>query len=376
MSTAQFSVWTDLQSPLSSAQPDHPTRPVSSVALDLFAAVCSTRFEILLHSSEFRANPSTGIGAISVVEHGAFNRAGSASDSDSQIIAVKQARKRVPATARDHHITHQEYSYHLCMELRILSHTVVRQHPNIIDILGIGLQENLPLSVVLEYSPYGTLREFLLDKSSLSIAEKSDYASQVGRALEALHSVGICHGDVKTDNALAFHKEDAWIIKVSDFSHAVLANSQDPSGAVDYPIGTPLLNAPEIRTRSAMNGQCFDISNAMLTDVFSFGLLVWEILKGGYSFFESSWIASSLGNTGSEEMLAYLNHLPQNGLQAKGLDYLKSINIEENLKQRFANCIEASLLDYPKQRKPMAEIRRLLGANEVQAEYVFETAFS
>jgi hypothetical protein len=120
--------------------------------------------------------------------------------------------------------------------------------------------------------------------------------------------------------------------------------------------GTRLRNAPEIRHRTTDNRQHRDIETAIQTDIYSFGLLVWDILKKGQSYFEHSWCDSNLAN--EETMETYLNTLPPNGLLRHALQYV-STNASC---AEFVACVSkvfcGSLLDDPTKRLGI----QLLGA--------------
>ena len=90
----------------------------------------------------------------------------------------------------------------------------------------------------------------------------------VAEGLSALHSCGVVHGDVKTENVLM--KKDARLIaKVADFSHSKL----DTGEAGRLPGGTSPFNAPEWK-------ETLPIAALYKTDVFSYGLLMSNILVG------------------------------------------------------------------------------------------------
>jgi len=112
------------------------------------------------------------------------------------------------------------------LELRIMHHQPLRNHPNILSLLAYGWntqkQSILPY-ILVEYSPFGTLREYVKGKK-LSMLTKEILMSDVASGLYALHSTGIIHGDVKLDNVLVFpcERPAAAIAKISDFGHSIV----------------------------------------------------------------------------------------------------------------------------------------------------------
>ena len=112
--------------------------------------------------------------------------------------------------------------------------------------------------------------------------------------MQSLHALHICHGDVKLENALVFRDTDEaqWHVKLCDFGHAYLGNG-NLSEAVRLSIGTRLLCAPELYRDSSISSEPSTLLDALKTDVFSYGLLIWEAIKHGDTYFEDKWSKSS-----------------------------------------------------------------------------------
>lgn len=131
------------------------------------------------------------------------------------------------------------------LELRIMRHTPLRDHPNILKLLAYGWnnQQNSALPYILvEFSPYGHFREFLQGNKSLNMLAKEILISDVAAGLSALHLCGIVHGDVKLENALVFRSWDrpaGRIVKLCDFGHSILTSVGDRQGMLKY-WGSPL----------------------------------------------------------------------------------------------------------------------------------------
>jgi serine/threonine protein kinase len=127
----------------------------------------------------------------------------------------------------------------------------MRKHPNIVDILGLCVEEmneSPALALVLEYSSKGNLKDFLSQaQPSTAIAERCSFILQVAQGLVALHRLRVCHGDMKTENVLVFPKGKGWQVKISDFGQSVFASHGDETESVIHPTGTMLLEAPELR---------------------------------------------------------------------------------------------------------------------------------
>lgn len=304
-------------------------------------------------SEDLKLNPNrprkAGHGGFAVVEIGK-------TPEKRPIVVKKSLRLDRP------NFSHQsdEFTKHfnqLCLELRILTHSPIRNHANIVDILGVCAEDysgEPSLSLVLEYAPFGTLETFFTNAQAGDHNEIMRCALQVTNGLEVLHSSRICHGDVKTRNVLVFLEEGKWVYKVSDFGNSVVsAVADDIEGEVSIPPGTPLYNAPEIRGASFGGNSTFTIADALLTDVFSFGLLAWEILRRGKSFYDKSWDTGRAEGLERQDRVDVLGRLSHNELLNRGLAFVTDQDLPSGVKECFAFVLQGTLQDSPKDRSTM-----------------------
>ncbi|ETS85609.1 hypothetical protein PFICI_03634 [Pestalotiopsis fici W106-1] len=176
----------------------------------------------------------------------------------------------------------------LISELMILGHPEIRNHPNIVELQGIcwdiapkssagatEATETVWPVLVFQKSQYGDMYNFagLPVARELSINDRIKICRDIGNALAHLHLHGIIHGDIKPQNVLIFRSEDGSLSpKVADFGFSVLGAKDEDQITLH---GTPLWRAPELDEYPT-----FSKSDAMKTDVFSFGLLcLWFILE-------------------------------------------------------------------------------------------------
>jgi eukaryotic-like serine/threonine-protein kinase len=128
------------------------------------------------------------------------------------------------------------------------------------------------LYLACEYVPGPTLRA-LLQRGPLGLDEVVDVATQLAKALAAAHVHGVVHRDLKPENVI---RTPAGAVKILDFGVARTDSATQVrlthAGTV---LGTPAYMAPE-----QARGQDADFR----TDVFSFGVLVYEMASGSNPF--------------------------------------------------------------------------------------------
>jgi serine/threonine protein kinase/Tol biopolymer transport system component len=140
-------------------------------------------------------------------------------------------------------------------------------HPNICTIYGVDEHDG-QLFIAMEFIEGGTLRD------KLPIANPDDafmIALQIGEALQEAHAKGIVHRDVKAENIMLSAKGQA---KVMDFGLAKLKGSMKLT-RTSSTVGTLGYMAPE----QIQGGEVDHRS-----DVFSFGVLFFEMLTGKLPF--------------------------------------------------------------------------------------------
>ncbi|KAF1977221.1 hypothetical protein BU23DRAFT_501063 [Bimuria novae-zelandiae CBS 107.79] len=186
----------------------------------------------------------------------------------------------------------------ILFEIRALLHEPIRYHPNIIRLLGIqwGLspisESTFPV-LIMEYASLGTLQSLQSSPTPLPLTVKQKLCYDVGRGLSALHASGIVHGDMKHENVLIFPykvpsnprdltaassvSKILYTAKLADFGGTVMDMMPDEVRKLDT--GTWPFEAPEVA-----GGRLLTRDGMMLTDVYSFGLLVWRAFEDGNGF--------------------------------------------------------------------------------------------
>ncbi|KAK7243819.1 hypothetical protein RIF29_38631 [Crotalaria pallida] len=146
-------------------------------------------------------------------------------------------------------------------------------HPNVVAFYGV-VQDGpgATLATVTEFMVDGSLRHVLLRKDRyLDRRKRLIIAMDAAFGMEYLHSKNIVHFDLKCDNLLVNLKDPLRpICKVGDFGLSKIKRNTLVSGGVR---GTLPWMAPEL-----LNGSSNKVSEKV--DVFSFGIVLWEILTG------------------------------------------------------------------------------------------------
>ena len=177
-------------------------------------------------------------------------------------------------------------------------------HPHIVTVFDIGAHDGRPF-VVLELLHGETLRNrFSADRVRRSVAVM-DIAVQIARGLAAAHAKGIVHRDLKPENVFIV---DGGHVKILDFGlaqrrpgvgseSATTAGVHTETGVV---LGTAGYMSPE-----QVRGASVD----MRSDLFSFGIILYELLSGINPFRRK---------TGVESLTAILNDEPPDLATAVG----------------------------------------------------------
>jgi len=151
-------------------------------------------------------------------------------------------------------------------EARIIAHLI---HPHIVRVLEFGIEDQGPF-LVMDFAPYGTLRQRHPKGERIPLPTVVSYARQVADALQYAHDERLVHRDVKPGNMLVGRRNE---VLLSDFGIALLAQSSHDQHPYDT-AGTMLYMAPEqIRGRPCA-----------ASDQYSLGIVVYEWLCGTLPF--------------------------------------------------------------------------------------------
>ncbi len=163
--------------------------------------------------------------------------------------------------------------------------TVLSQldYPRIVRVIDYGEEEDMPY-LVMQYLPEKPLRVFI-QEDSLSLNDKVEIMRQVALALAEAHRPDpnrggkpIVHLDLKPEHIFVRKQEGELHVTVIDFGIAEIltggGKEEDSKGALRVVAGTPPYMAPER----------FDNAVGPLCDIYSFGIIFYELLAGRRPF--------------------------------------------------------------------------------------------
>ena len=120
---------------------------------------------------------------------------------------------------------------------------------------------------------------------------------QVAQAVSYLHSLGICHRDVKPANILLKEPHNRSLLKLVDFGLSKLLSERQQMSSV---VGTPWYIAPEV---TAVTRRPWD-SYTVKSDCWSLGVLLYVILSGEKPYVRKSDGKYSFSQVGLEEVFS------------------------------------------------------------------------
>jgi serine/threonine-protein kinase len=150
-------------------------------------------------------------------------------------------------------------------------------HPNVIRIHDISESEGLHF-VSMEYFHGVTLRELIQRNGSCSLNHGAQIAFQICDGLEGAHRQSVIHRDLKSQNIIV---NDTGVVKIIDFGLAFCAQMEGMT-ATGLVLGTPEYMSPE-----QVSGKKADER----ADIYSFGIILYEIFTGRVPFTGESAIS-------------------------------------------------------------------------------------
>ena len=159
-------------------------------------------------------------------------------------------------------------------------------HPGLVGVYDQGFDGETSY-LTMEYVPGNNLRARLRDERTLTLGETLRLLEEVLDSLAAAHRAGLVHRDIKPENVLLTEDDH---VKLADFglARAVTEVAATATGTV---LGTVAYLSPEVIT----TGRC-----DARTDVYSVGVLAYEMLLGKHPHTGSSPIQVAFEHVNSD----------------------------------------------------------------------------
>ncbi|QJR44227.1 serine/threonine-protein kinase [Mycoplasma miroungirhinis] len=138
--------------------------------------------------------------------------------------------------------------------------------------------------ISMEYVEGESLKQCISKQKYLDLETALDYAKMIAQALSDIHNMNLIHRDLKSSNVIISTNGD---IKIIDFGISLSSESERLTKENNV-IGTAEYLAPELIQNTELA--------SFQSDMYSFGILLFEMLEGSVPF------------TGHEKLMAHINN--------------------------------------------------------------------
>ena len=175
------------------------------------------------------------------------------------------------------------------------------KHPNIMGILDAGVDEEECYIVMELVEGADTLKTHCKPESLLPVKQVVEIIFKCAKALDYAHRQGIIHRDIKPTNILLTKDKD---VKIGDFSIAHIITSDTTHTMPMGFVGSPRYMSPE---------QVQEDSISIQTDLFSLGIVMYELLTGKHPFIADSFsrLIHKIINEQQPPMSSHRSDLPE-----------------------------------------------------------------
>ena len=201
-------------------------------------------------------------------------------------------------------------------------------HPNIIQIYDYGISDHGPY-IVMEFLRGQSLRQ-LLRQGPLAIEQAVELMEQVCSAVSAAHAAGIIHRDIKPDNIIIEEQPNGrTTAKMLDFGIAKMREVHAEESDINL-TGANIIGSPAYMSPEQSMGQELDPRS----DVYSLGIVLYEMLTGGTPFGKASSPAMLVHQVNSQPR-------PVSELRGEITEALETVIMQALVKDRELRFISA-----------------------------------
>tara|TARA_B100000674_G_scaffold443956_1_gene409238 strand:- start:1154 stop:2923 length:1770 start_codon:yes stop_codon:yes gene_type:complete len=228
-------------------------------------------------------------------------------------------------------------------------------HPNIVQIFDWGIGDE-PF-FVMEYIEGNTLTSIIANKKTVSMNDILFIGAQVASGLQAAHSKGLVHRDIKPGNIMITPEGK---VKVTDFGIVSLQNEESDITKTGSILGTASYISPEQAQGKAVSKE---------SDLYSLGTVLYELITGRPPFEGDTPIATATKHiTDKPEKLSnFRGNIP------KGVENAVLKLLHKYPKDRFKNAedLRAVLLQQKTQIQAMQTQENLVDLTSPKIKYRF-----
>ena len=224
--------------------------------------VSDISFDSDIREEELSIGRQIGSGAFGTLHHGVFTQrthTGDPNSVEAQIIEREVAVKFLTINSENENTARRDF-YQEVAVLKVL------KHANVLAYVG-SITHGARLCLVTEYMRNGPLLKHLHATGVPTQAEAIKIALCVAQGMAYIHDMRLVHRDLKAANVLL---SETGVAKICDFGLA--RNVPDDGSVMTAETGTYRWMAPEVIAHMPYACSC---------DVFSYGILLWELMTAG-----------------------------------------------------------------------------------------------